>query len=166
MSAGGAPQDRLRTMRERRHALPRRTGVRLLGLLLLLALTACADGNAPDVARPEQVDVLVVEQDAGDGSPPQRWTLRCSRDGAAGDHPDPDGACAHLSGLDDPFAPLPADRVCTEQYGGPQTARVTGSWRGEQVDLRLSREDGCAISQWDSLGPLLPGTVGVPDAPA
>lgn len=147
--------------------MPRRrlTGVRLLRVVPLLVLVACADGNAPDTAAPEQVDVLTVEQDAGDGTPAQRWTLRCSRDGAAGDHPDPDGACAHLSGLDDPFAPLADDRVCTEQYGGPQTARVAGTWRGDPVDLRLSREDGCAISQWDALGPLLPGPVGVPDGP-
>ena len=139
--------------------------MRLSRLLLLLVLTACADGNAPDTAALEQVDVLVVEQDLGEGSAPQRWTLRCSRDGSAGDHPDPDGACSHLSGLDDPFAPLADDRVCSEQFGGPQTARVTGTWRGAAVDLRLSREDGCAISQWDALGPLLPGPVGVPDGP-
>ena len=43
------------------------------------------------------------------------------------------------------------------------TARVSGY--GDQVDLRLSRVDGCAISQWGSLGPLLPGPVGVLDPP-
>ena len=46
--------------------------------------------------------------------------------------------------------------LCTQQYGGPQTAHVTGRWSGEPVDLELTRVDGCRISQWDSLGPLLP----------
>jgi hypothetical protein len=77
-----------------------------------------------------------------------------------GDLPDAEAACAHLDGLDEPFAPIPADAVCTEQYGGPQTAHVTGLWRGEPVDLELSRVNGCTISQWDRLGPLLPGPVG------
>jgi hypothetical protein len=29
------------------------------------------------------------------------------------------------------------------------------------VDLELTRVDGCRIAQWDGLGPLLPGPVGV-----
>ena len=77
-----------------------------------------------------------------------------------GSHPDAEAACAHLTALDDPFAPLPTDVVCTEQFGGPQTAHVLGRWNGEPVDLELSRTDGCRISQWDALGPLLPGPVG------
>jgi hypothetical protein len=137
----------------------------LLLLPLLLSGTACArpDAGTGD-ALVGGLGELVVEQDLGDGSPPQRWTLACTEAGASGDHPDAAAACAHLRGLDAPFAPLPPDRVCTEQYGGPQTARLTGSWRGEPVDLSLSREDGCAIGQWDGLGPLLPGPVGVEGA--
>jgi hypothetical protein len=58
--------------------------------------------------------------------------------------------------MDDPFAPVPEDAICTQVYDGPQTARVTGRWRGEPVDLELGRNNGCRIAQWDSLGPLLP----------
>ena len=47
--------------------------------------------------------------------------------------------------------------MCAQVYDGPQTAHVTGRWRGEPVDLQLARNDGCHISQWDGLGPLLPG---------
>ena len=82
--------------------------------------------------------------------------------------PTPQAACAHLAGMDDPFAPLPDDVACTEQYGGPETAHVTGRWGGEPVDLELSRTDGCRIAQWDCLGPLLPPSAPVdpplPDA--
>jgi hypothetical protein len=137
---------------------------RLLAVLPLLLLAACADDARPGSgdALVTGLGELVVEQDAGDGSPPQRWTLVCGEDGTAeGDHPDGAAACAHLAAADAPFAPLGDDLVCTEQYGGPQTARITGTWRGEAVDLEVSRVDGCRISQWDALGPLLPGPVGV-----
>ena len=103
---------------------------------------------------------LRIEVDLGDGSAPQTWTLTCAGS-VEGSHPRATDACAHLEGMTDPFAPLPEDRMCTEQYGGPQTAHITGEWRGAPVDLELSRVDGCRISQWDSLGPVLPVPVGV-----
>ncbi|TFV75514.1 hypothetical protein E4P39_10785 [Blastococcus sp. CT_GayMR19] len=150
----------------------------LLALVALLTLlTACASpsgdaGGAGD--RPatsgsddpaagggiEQADNdLQVEFDPGDGTEPETWTLTCVGF-VEGSHPDAEAACAHLKATAEPFAPLPADVVCTEQYGGAQTARVLGRWNGEPVDLELSRTDGCRISQWDALGPLLPGPVG------
>jgi hypothetical protein len=144
--------------------------MRLLLLVPLLLLAACADdgSDAGDALVPDApLGELTVEQDSGDGTPVSRWTLVCGDDHASdrGDHPEAGAACEHLRAADEPFAPLPADRMCTEIYGGPQTAHVTGRWRGDPVDLRLSRVDGCAIAQWDGLGPLLPGPVGV-DPPA
>jgi hypothetical protein len=96
-----------------------------------------------------------VSVDLGDGSPAQEWSLTCVGF-VEGSHPQAEAACAHLRDRDDPFAPLPPDRVCTEQYGGPQTARVSGVWGGSPVELSLSRTDGCAIDQWDGLVPLVP----------
>ena len=40
---------------------------------------------------------------------------------------------------------------------GPETARVTGRWHGEPVDLQLARNDSCRTTQWAGFGPLLPG---------
>lgn len=54
-----------------------------------------------------------------------------------------------------PFAPLSGD-VCTEIFGGPQTASVRGTYRDKAVALDLSRSDGCRIAQWDRLGAVLP----------
>jgi hypothetical protein len=146
--------------------------VRILlpALAVLALLTGCASaapgsdraadgtpapgsGTAGGSSRPE--NDLAIDVDLGDGSARQSWTLVCAGV-AEGTHPQPDEACAHLQGLDEPFAPIPADVSCTEQYGGPQTAHVTGVWGGEPVDLELSRVNGCFIGQWDSLGPLLP----------
>jgi hypothetical protein len=47
------------------------------------------------------------------------------------------------------FRPLPADAVCTEIYGGPDEALVTGRIRGRAVWSHFSRKDGCQISRWD-----------------
>ena len=88
---------------------------------------------------------IVVRQGPGGGE--QTYSLAC--DPAGGDHPDPEAACRLLSELEDPFAPVPPDAMCTEIYGGPQTATVTGTLRGEPVDAEFSRTDGCQIARWD-----------------
>jgi Subtilisin inhibitor-like len=144
-------------------------GLRLLTVVaLVVVLAACAerrdgdDAGSPASSAPADGGELGISIDRGDGSPVEEYSLSCTG-GARGTLPEPQAACDHLATLDAPFAPLPADVVCTEQYGGPQTARVVGTWAGEAVDLALSRTDGCRIAQWDALGPLLPGPVGVLD---
>ena len=150
---------------------------RLLPVVLLAAaavLGACAPGagdaaggdpapsggDRPATGVTQADDELRIVVEPGEGAPSQTWTLSCGAS-VGGSHPRAEEACAHLEGMTDPFAPLPDDLVCTEQYGGPQTAHVTGRWRGDAVDLELSRVDGCRISQWDSFGPVLPVPVGV-----
>jgi hypothetical protein len=59
------------------------------------------------------------------------------------------------------FFPVPRpDRICTQQYGGPQVAVVRGVFRGRQVNSRFSRTDGCEIARWKSLAPLFGGSGG------
>jgi hypothetical protein len=137
-------------------------------VVALLGLAGCASGPAdgPDVVsptwsgelpdpQPSADDEVLVTFDAGDGTGPSEWSVSCPEP-RVGSSPEAEAACAHLRTLEDPFAPLPDDVACTEQYGGPQTAHVIGRWDGEEVDLELSRVDGCHISQWDSLVPLVP----------
>jgi hypothetical protein len=38
------------------------------------------------------------------------------------------------------------------------TARVTGTWQGRQVDATFDRSNGCEISRWQTLEPVLPNT--------
>ena len=129
--------------------------MRVLLLLPLLVLTACSAGGDDSLAAAPASSSLAVEVDRGDGSAPEEWTLDCASPGDS-DHPDAEAACAGLAASDDPFLPLAADVLCTEQYGGPETAQVTGSWQGEPVDLLVQRRNGCEIAQWDGLVPLLP----------
>ncbi|MFZ0161562.1 MAG: SSI family serine proteinase inhibitor, partial [Kineosporiaceae bacterium] len=83
------------------------------------------------------------------------WTLTC--DPAGGTHPDPATACGVLGANGAKALPAPpATTACTEQYGGPQKAKITGTWRGRAVNAELSLENGCQITRWTALLGLLP----------
>ncbi len=83
------------------------------------------------------------------------WTLTC--DPAGGTHPEPSTACGVLGANGAKALPAPSPTTaCTEQYGGPQKAKITGTWRGKAVNAELSLENGCQISRWNALLGLLP----------
>jgi Subtilisin inhibitor-like len=82
------------------------------------------------------------------------YTLVCAEGVPAAEsvHPAADAACAALkenAGLVSPSAPA-TDQACTEQYGGPQKATVTGVVDGVPVDASFSRTNGCEISAWEA----------------
>jgi hypothetical protein len=53
------------------------------------------------------------------------------------------------------FEPTPGNVACTQQYGGPETAKVTGTFKGEEVDAGFGRQNGCEIARWEDAAPLL-----------
>ena len=129
----------------------------------MLLLPGCASGqpdalrassSAPPPSTTPSATQLTVELQPRPAAPVTTYRLRCQPPG--GDHPDPAAACRDLAAAADPFAPPPTDAICTEQYGGPQTARVQGTYRGRPVDVRLDRTDGCAIARWEAFGAVLP----------
>jgi Subtilisin inhibitor-like len=89
----------------------------------------------------------------GPGGRSSMFTLRC--DPIGGTHPRRVEACRVLASLKDPFAPVPANMGCTQIYGGPQVAIVTGTFRGRRVWARFKRNDGCQIARWVRVGVLL-----------
>ena len=98
--------------------------------------------------------ILTVTVDDGAGSL-TTWQLTC--DPAGGNHPDPEAACEALARHGErALPPVHPDQVCTQLYGGPQRATVTGTWRGAPVLSRLSLTNGCEISRWKALVGLLP----------
>jgi hypothetical protein len=126
-----------------------RKGASVLALAAALLLPACGAGGedeaAPTPAGPA-ID-LRVEADA------ESATLTC--DPVGGTHPRAEAACEALAAHPEALAPFPPDAACTQIYGGDETASVTGTFRGEPVDASFSRENGCEISRWDALRPLL-----------
>jgi hypothetical protein len=147
-----------------------RTVVRAVTAVAVLAsLTACAEdsvvadgeGGGGTAAAPADgtlpVD-LVVDYDPGEGGDPdgaRMYRLRCDAAGRpagdGADHPEAAAACEDLAAAStdaDPFAPVPDDAVCTMQYGGPDTATVTGTYRDRPVEATFTLDDGCEIGRW------------------
>jgi hypothetical protein len=140
----------------------KRTVLVAASVLLVAGCGNVGDGGVVDAepgADTTATTDLTVVVKAGAGKAERTYTLVC--DPAGGDHPDPEAACRSLDELAKPFAPVPRDAMCTEIYGGPQTATVTGTFRGEHVNAHFSRTDGCEISRWDRHRALLVAPGGV-----
>ncbi|MFE6128892.1 SSI family serine proteinase inhibitor [Streptomyces sp. NPDC056437] len=112
----------------------------------------------PLLSAPDRLTVIV--SDTGNTRTDGRYELTC--DPAGGTHPAAVKACARLDELAqedrNPFAPVSEDQMCTMQSGGPATARVTGTWQGQRVDATFNRANGCEISRWRTMEPVLPNT--------
>jgi len=122
----------------------------MVGLVGCAALVGSPD---PITTPPAAGSELTVVVDTSKGSQ-TTWHLTC--DPAGGDHPDPSGGCSALDANGGTaLPPVSGDRACTELYGGPQTATITGTWRGQAIDSRFSRINGCEIARWESLRMLL-----------
>jgi hypothetical protein len=120
---------------------------RLIGLLPALlaatAISACgADDEQPaEPSRPATTQLRV--EVTGAGPDPVRVGLTCG-----GSEPCDRSRLHKLSGIvkrDD------AKQACTQQYGGPERARVTGTLEGEPVDITVTRENGCEIADYQAL---------------
>lgn len=97
---------------------------------------------------------------AGTGSPEADGTYELECEPAGGSHPVAQQACDRLAELPgesaDPFAPVSRSAMCTQQFGGGATARITGTWQGRQIDSTFERTNGCEIGRWNSMRPVLP----------
>lgn len=122
----------------------------------LALMTACGplpgSSSGSESGSSAATKLTISVQPNGGGGPTKTWTLRCDPPG--GSLPRAAAACGRLSA--DALQPLPADTICTQIYGGPQQARVRGSFRGRAVDSRFSRSNGCEIHRWDELRYLFP----------
>jgi hypothetical protein len=87
-------------------------------------------------------------------SPKQTYTLSCTP--VAGTLPHRAAACARLARLKAPFAPVAENTACTQIYGGPQEAIVTGRFRGRPIRVTFNRRDGCEIDRWSRVAFLFP----------
>ncbi|MFC9592836.1 SSI family serine proteinase inhibitor [Streptomyces sp. NPDC056944] len=137
----------------------------MLRSLVLASLATAAVGTAglgplPPLALFSSPDALTVTVERS-GHPTADGTFDLTCDGrAGGSHPAARDACTRLDQLaqdgGDPFLPVPEDQMCTQAYGGPAVAHVSGTWQGRRVDAHFSRANGCEISRWENLEPLLP----------
>ncbi|MCB0917695.1 MAG: hypothetical protein KDC39_03910 [Actinobacteria bacterium] len=135
----------------------------------LTLLAACSSSSQEETTSPTPTSgtELTVTVDTHEGRV-DTWTVSCDPD--EGNHPDPAAACNFLRTAaqwnHDPFAPVPADQVCGQIYGGPQTATVTGTWDGNPVDAQFNLTNSCEIGRWSSAIPLLVVSVPSQSPPA
>lgn len=140
-------------------------------LSLLLALAACgdppadqpSDGGTGALPPPgEQPAATALDVTIDNGETQSSFRVVCDDaprfEGDAGAR-DPKAACdavaaakGRLLTLSDPDR---EPELCTEIYGGPDKAAITGTVDGDPVDVEVARNNGCGISDWDSLEPLL-----------
>ncbi|MFD0369412.1 SSI family serine proteinase inhibitor [Streptomyces sp. NPDC059071] len=133
-------------------------------LLATFATTAIGLGPLPPLPLLSESDSLTVTiEKSGHEDADGTFKLECGGK-PGGTHPAAGNACKRLGQLaeagEDPFKPVPADQLCTQQYGGPATAHITGRWQGRSVDARFSRANGCEIDRWENLRPVLPRVTG------
>jgi hypothetical protein len=122
---------------------------------LALALTAAAAVSAllpapaaSAVGVPRTFDRLTVAYDDGAGhARTYRITCGLRRE---------DEPCAHLDFLGGPLPPVADGQACSMIYGGPQTARLSGSWNGRPVIETYRRTNGCEVARWHRMEPALP----------
>ena len=124
--------------------------MRLLALALAAVLVAGCGGEEDEAAAEPETSLEVSVTGGGEH---ERWTLTCEP--AGGTHPDPEAACAALAEQKEALAPTPTDVACTEIYGGPQVAEVSGRIDGEAYRGVFRRTNGCEIDRWERLQPLL-----------
>lgn len=132
-----------------------------LAVLALGATGLVIQGCGDDAPAPQAGDAgtgnLQITYIPEPGVTPRKADLVCpasTADGAA--------ACEQIESLTPAFDPVPADQVCSQQYGGPEQIVLSGTWAGKSVDTTLTRTNGCEIDRYASLAPVLLPLVGGP----
>lgn len=127
--------------------------------------TSAMPSPVPSSSTPEigATTLLTVEIRQSESAEPARYVLECSG-GTPGPNttlPNPTRACATVESLGASFFTALPDKniACTQQYGGPQTAVISGTVNGTQVLAGFSLTDGCEISRWNAVRSIL-GTGG------
>lgn len=140
--------------------LPAPTGTGRLRLPSTPSKPSAAPSKPSEPAQPSNppssvdgTDLTIV---VDDGHATTTWRLTCTP--AGGTHPTAEQACQALAAHGAmALPPVPKGMNCAMIYGGPQRARITGTWQGRRVDSTMSRTNGCEIARWDALDGLLPG---------
>lgn len=133
----------------------------LTSLLAGLLLAGCATSNPQSASAPDPDSTsadLKISISFDGKSVDNEYHLQCrgARATESSTLPNANDACELLVKNPELLTSKPsAQQTCTEIYGGPVTAKVKGEIGDQPVQANFDRHNGCAISIWDSLAPLL-----------
>jgi len=129
----------------------------LASVALLASCGGSGDALEPGADQGLVADLRVTVRPEGRGGFERVRRVECARLGEDAI----DRRCRLLGGLEpQDLAPAPPRTACTQVYGGPATASVTGELRGKRVSASFDLTDGCEIARWRRNGALL-GAPGV-----
>ena len=126
------------------------------GFIAASCLTASACANTP--GKDSMGADLTIEIRADGTTITEDYRLVCHEGQPAegSNHPRAAASCEVLKNHGETLLALPRkDQICTEIYGGPQEATITGTLNGQQVLKQLGRKNGCEISEWKVFEPLV-----------
>jgi hypothetical protein len=132
--------------------------MRALVLIVLAAIPLPGCGSASSEPEATPSTSLTITARWAPGAKPIVRTLRC--DPAGGTLRSPASACARLETLAHPFAETPPDTLCTDIYGGPENAKVAGTFEGAPVSTTFAQRNGCEIARWQRHRFLFPPSLG------
>jgi hypothetical protein len=79
------------------------------------------------------------------------FKVSCLAHSISGTHPNKRAICAAIAKQGTRLlAPVPASTMCSQIYGGPQTATITGTVKGRKINSAFSRTDGCQVARWNT----------------
>ncbi len=140
-------------------------GLALAFGLMVAALGGCGDDDdgpaAPRTASTAAGGIeLTIRSDDGAGRRETAiLTCRANEQRAGGflnDKAAVSELCVQARSLADLLTTPPdRERPCTQIYGGPETAQVTGAIEGTKVDRRFTRTNGCEIADFTRAAALL-----------
>jgi hypothetical protein len=129
------------------------------------ATSTPSDSTTTIPEEPVSGDISLTVQVTADNQQLREGTLTCGDDGAArgggflADQAAADAACELLTGNEAAVYRLvqgqAPNMLCTQIYGGPEVAKVTGTIDGQRVAATIKRNDGCGIADWTMLVALL-----------
>jgi hypothetical protein len=121
---------------------------RLILLGVLAALAGCGS-EAPTASGPATNLLVTVDADGTGPEAPKQLRVRCDAERT-------DDACEDIANMPPgTWEPVKPRRVCTDIFGGPEVARVSGTLAGAPLSAKFSRQNGCEVTRWTLAAPLL-----------
>jgi hypothetical protein len=120
-----------------------------LAIVLAVLLASCGGSDeapgAPSPRASPALNLRVTVAPEGPGGPQRVRRIECQKLGEE----NVILRCRTLAGLEpQDLDAVPGRTACTQIYGGPATARVSGTLRGAGVSASFDLTDGCEMERW------------------